>query len=381
MVRWLGSALGRLSRSRSGTALVAPVAAGTGRLSGSRSGTGRVWRGRSRTGQTTTVLIAVAAVVVGFLSPAAGIVLFGYGLALRQVANRRRQRLEHTRMRTEALEMLAAAAADLRAGAPPSLLALPDRELHRLARAAQRLSDRTGAPLAELLDRVESHHRGLSRLDNGAHAQAAGIRLTAMLLAALPLAALGLGHLIGADALGALLRTPLGTASTAAAVALQLAGLAWADRLARLRTRPLHDELAVSADLMAAALRAGAPVSAAVAGVGEVLEGPLSARLVQIGRELRAGVSPTQAWQRLADLAPARRLINAARRSAQSGAALSGALVRCADDLRSDAAHERQAQAQRAAVLLVLPLGLCFLPAFVLGGLVPVVLAVLGEVL
>jgi hypothetical protein len=35
----------------------------------------------------------------------------------------------------------------------------------------------------------------------------------------------------------------------------------------------------------------------------------------------------------------------------------------------------------RAGVLIVLPLGLCFLPAFVLAGLVPVVVAVLGDVL
>ena len=32
-------------------------------------------------------------------------------------------------------------------------------------------------------------------------------------------------------------------------------------------------------------------------------------------------------------------------------------------------------------MLIVLPLGLCFLPAFVLAGLVPVIVAVLGDVL
>ena len=39
------------------------------------------------------------------------------------------------------------------------------------------------------------------------------------------------------------------------------------------------------------------------------------------------------------------------------------------------------AAARRSGVLIVLPLGLCFLPAFVLAGLVPVVVAVLGDVL
>lgn len=338
-------------------------------------------RARLRTGRAAMGALIVAAVLIAFFAPAAGIVVLGYGLAVRHVVARHRRQAGQRRLRMDALETLAAIAADLRAGSPPPMVALPDAELDRLARGAQRLSDRTGAPLAELLDRIESHERVLSRVDSAAHAQAAGTRLTALLLAALPLAALGLGHLIGANAVGALLSTPLGSASVAVAVALQLGGLAWADRLAQLRARHVHEELAIAADLLAAALRAGVPVPAAVSGVGQALGGPLSAHLIQIGQELRAGVSPVQAWQRLADLSPARRLVNAARRSADSGAALSGALVRCADDLRSDAAHERQAQAMRASVLLVLPLGLCFLPAFVVGGLVPVIIAVLGEVL
>jgi len=332
-------------------------------------------------GKTPTLLVILAALALSFVSPAAGVVVLGYGLVARRLTLGRKRRLESLRARAEALETLAVTAADLRAGASAPLLSLPDPELDRLARAAQRLSLRTGAPLAELLDRLERLQRVLSQVDGAAHAQAAGIRLTALILTALPSAALGLGHLIGADALGALLGTPLGAACCATAVALQLTGLAWADRLASRRPPHPHGEFAVCADLMAAALRAGAPVATAVTNVGETLDGPLSAQLRQIGRELRAGVSPEQAWQRLSGLPAARRLINAARRSAQSGAALSGALVRCAEDLRGDAAHERQAQTQRAAVLLVLPLGLCFLPAFVLGGLVPVVLAVLGEVL
>ncbi|MEU8614146.1 secretion system protein, partial [Actinoplanes sp. NPDC048791] len=58
-----------------------------------------------------------------------------------------------------------------------------------------------------------------------------------------------------------------------------------------------------------------------------------------------------------------------------------GALTRLADDLRGDRSVAVEAAAHRAGVLIVLPLGLCFLPAFVLAGLVPVVVAVLGDVL
>lgn len=351
--------------------------------------------------QALASAVAAIAVAVGLLarSPAAGIVVLAYGLAGCHVLMRRRARLTVTKNRTESLELLASSAADLRAGATVSLLFLPDPELDRLAQAALRVSDRTGAPLAELLERLDRQQRELARAEAAAHAQAAGIRATAVLLTLLPLAALGLGHAIGANALGALLSSSFGMGSVAVAVALQLSGLAWADRLAgnhswsRARKRGLRRlarkhinvatpaELAATADLIAAALRAGTPVSTAVLSIAETMTGPLSRPLLRIGHELRLGVPAEVAWQGLAELDAAKRLVQAAKRSANSGSALSGALTRCADDLRADATCEKQAQLQRSAVLLVLPLGLCFLPAFVLAGLVPVILAVLGEVL
>jgi Flp pilus assembly protein TadB len=315
------------------------------------------------------------------VSPALGIVALGYGVVVRRFVAQRRERARAARHRVETLDQLASAAADLRAGSAPPLLSLPERDADRFARAARRLSDRTGAPLADLLERLETHQRALSRLDAAAHAQSAGGRLTALLLIGLPALALAIGQSTGIDVLNMLLQTDTGLACVAGVVVLQLAGLAWTDRLARSRTDPLHAELAVASDLIAAALRAGSPVPSAVLRVGEALEGPLSASLTQIGRELAAGVPPAQAWQRLRRLDAARRLINAAQRTSESGAAMSGALTRCADDLRADAAHERQARVQRASVLLMLPLGFCFLPAFVLGGLVPLVLAVVSELL
>ncbi|WP_409364954.1 type II secretion system F family protein [Catellatospora methionotrophica] len=146
------------------------------------------------------------------------------------------------------------------------------------------------------------------------------------------------------------------------------------------RERALAD-LPWAVDLIGTALRAGAPLDHAVLSVATALDGPLGTRLQRIGRSLRLGATAAEAWSHLADLPPARRLVTAVERSAANGSALAGALHRCADDLRADTAVRRQAGAQRAGVLIVLPLGLCFLPAFVLAGLVPVVLAVLGEVL
>ncbi|MEE6261272.1 type II secretion system F family protein [Plantactinospora sonchi] len=140
-------------------------------------------------------------------------------------------------------------------------------------------------------------------------------------------------------------------------------------------------DLPLAADLLAAALRAGAPVDRAVSAVAEALDGPLGGRLTQVGRTLRLGGDPAEAWSELVAVPGGERLTRAAVRSAASGAALAGALTRLADDLRADRATAAEAAARRAGVLIVLPLGLCFLPAFILAGLVPVIVAVLGDVL
>lgn len=140
-------------------------------------------------------------------------------------------------------------------------------------------------------------------------------------------------------------------------------------------------ELPLVADLLAAALRGGAPVEHAVAAVADTMRGPLGDRLARVARLLRLGAPPAEAWQQLAELPGAERLARAAVRSAEHGSALSGAWQRLADELRADRVAAAETIARRAGVLIVLPLGLCFLPAFILSGLLPVIVAVLGDVL
>ncbi|MCF1815802.1 type II secretion system F family protein, partial [Mycobacterium intracellulare subsp. intracellulare] len=74
-------------------------------------------------------------------------------------------------------------------------------------------------------------------------------------------------------------------------------------------------------------------------------------------------------------------LLRLARRSASSGAALADGVAELADQSRHDAAHAATAAAERAGVLIAGPLGLCFLPAFVCLGIVPVVAGLAGDVL
>ncbi|MGH3521756.1 MAG: type II secretion system F family protein, partial [Mycobacterium sp.] len=74
-------------------------------------------------------------------------------------------------------------------------------------------------------------------------------------------------------------------------------------------------------------------------------------------------------------------LLRLARRSAASGAALADAGAELATPCRHVAAHSAGAAAERAGVLIAGPLGLCFLPAFVCLGVVPVVAGLAGDLL
>lgn len=480
------------------------------------------------------LVAAVAAAFAGTLAgPVAALVAAGYLGAATVALLRLRSAHRLGRKRAAALDAVATLAADLRAGlAPGSALAAvwprlsagidgpappqsmmddpvsmlrsapePARSAvtQRLA-AAWQVSADTGAPLAEVLDRLDTDLRARERIRLRAAAQAAGARATAALLAALPIAGLLLGYGIGADPIRILLHTAAGAACATGAMCLQLLGLLWSIRLAgpapdrpephrrptgrprRTTRQPSPDdprrppiptlrrgspkrrlsrllpqptdptlptatarpptparrrpdrvrlvaalaglavallmsgwpglaagilvglfldralrrlepravvrdrqrataELPFAVDLLAASLRSGLPPATAAEAVGAAVGGPLGRRLSQVGRALALGTPAAQAWSDVAALPGAGRLTATVLRGEHSGAALGRALDRLADDLRSTRVSDLEAAAHRSGVLIVLPLGLCFLPAFVLGGLTPVVMSMLGRVL
>ncbi|WP_233512394.1 type II secretion system F family protein [Micromonospora deserti] len=135
--------------------------------------------------------------------------------------------LDPARLLGPAADRPGAGQVDVPAGERPGA---SDR-LGRLARAAVRLADRTGAPLAELVERIEADARSVDRGLAAAAAQSAGARATAWLLAALPLGGIALGYGIGVDPVAVLLHTPVGGACAVGAIVLQAAGLFWAERL------------------------------------------------------------------------------------------------------------------------------------------------------
>jgi Flp pilus assembly protein TadB len=162
-----------------------------------------------------------------------------------------------------------------------------------------------------------------------------------------------------------------------AAVALLPGAVYLVTRLERRPARAAPDRaLALTLDLLAAALRCGQPVAAAI-----MLAAPASGRsrqaaLTQVAGLLRLGADPIEAWRGLADdvvLAP---VAQTACRSASSGIRLADALEQVATDVRAQVRATAEARAHRAGVLAMAPLGLCFLPAFVCLGVVPVVVGI-----
>jgi pilus assembly protein TadC len=154
---------------------------------------------------------------------------------------------------------------------------------------------------------------------------------------------------------------------------------------------PAHgpDPLAVasSLDVLAVCLAAGMAVSTAAAATAPSAP-PKLARVLRRAADLLAlGADAGVAWSISPDLpvasvdAQTDALLRLARRSASSGAALADGVAELADQSRHDAAQAAAAAAERAGVLIAGPLGLCFLPAFVCLGIVPLVAGLAGDVL
>ncbi|MGH3563548.1 MAG: type II secretion system F family protein [Mycobacterium sp.] len=164
----------------------------------------------------------------------------------------------------------------------------------------------------------------------------------------------------------------------------------------RPRSRRMHrraaegpDPLAAasSLDVLALCLVAGMAVPSAADATARSAP-PQLARVLRRGADLLAlGADPAIAWSPPPDQPPGsvdvqtEALLRLARRSGSSGAALARGITELAAQCRHDASHAATAAAERAGVLIAGPLGVCFLPAFVCLGIVPVVAGLAGDVL
>ena len=160
--------------------------------------------------------------------------------------------------------------------------------------------------------------------------------------------------------------------------------------LPTLRPRPARrredtvDKLATASalDVLSVCLSAGMSVPAATAATATSAPPRLATVLRRAADLLALGADPDTAWALPVDDAGAtgEALARLARRSASSGSALAQGIADLAEQARQEATHAAAAAAERASVLVAGPLGLCFLPAFVCLGIVPVVAGLADDV-
>lgn len=137
-------------------------------------------------------------------------------------------------------------------------------------------------------------------------------------------------------------------------------------------------ELPLALDLLAACVRSGVPTLAALEAVAAAVAPPLGARLTALTAGVRVGLpadqlgSPDQPAQ-------LRTVTDALARAVYAGAALAPTVERLAARQRRHARAAGEARARAVAVWSVLPLAACFLPAFVLVSVVPVVVGLFGQ--
>lgn len=197
--------------------------------------------------------------------------------------------------------------------------------------------------------------------------RAAGRRPSTRLLVTLlvPFACLLLlGPVVGL--LVALVATPAARAAVVTGAAA--AARRRADRVAR--------QLPAALDLLVAVLASGRPVVVALEVVADVSPHPLAEELRQVVARLRSGADATAVWDLLARDRGLGVVARAFRRAEQTGSPVASVLGATAADVRREAAARSRERARAVGVRTAAPLGLCFLPAFFLVGIVPSLLGV-----
>lgn len=150
---------------------------------------------------------------------------------------------------------------------------------------------------------------------------------------------------------------------------------------ARRRREQIEAGLPHVVDLLVACLTSGSAPGTAVAEVAHALDGPLRDELTGVAARLRLGADPVTVWREVAEHPQLGRLGRCVVRAVDSGSSVADAMTRLAEDLRRDSRSRVEARARAVGVKAALPLGLCMLPAFVLVGVVPLVVGSLSALL
>lgn len=135
------------------------------------------------------------------------------------------------------------------------------------------------------------------------------------------------------------------------------------------RRREIERDLPLAVNLLGACLAAGAATSSALSTVAEAMPGAVGEELGLAQRRLHWGLDPAVVWRSLDG--PLEPLGHAFARAHETGASVQQAVSGLAEDLWRESRARADARARTVEVRAAAPLGLCFLPAFVILGVVP----------
>ena len=232
--------------------------------------------------------------------------------------------------------------------------------------AAWQVATEVGAPLADGLRAVATALRDAGECRDDVRVALAEPASTARLMSWLPLVAVLLGIALGFDTVGVLVTTPAGIGCLVAGVLLMVAARRWTGRLVR-AAAPAPGVPGLTAELIAIALTGGVSVDRARHLADRALTplptssgGPSTAAHPTVAAD-DTEIDRTLALSRSAGV-PAAELLRA-------GAAMA----------RQRARTEGRTRAARLAASLLMPLGVCVLPAFIVLGVAPMLISILSS--
>jgi tight adherence protein B len=230
----------------------------------------------------------------------------------------------------------------------------PDAAAWRGLAAAWFVATAAGAPLAASLRDFAAGLRDLAQTERDLSTALAGPAATARLVMVLPAVGILFGMVLGVNSVATLFTSAPGLVCLGTGTGLLVAARAWNRKLlARARPAVLTPGLAM--DLMAIAVSGGASLARATEVVTQARE--------------RCGI-------RADGLASIAEVVELSRRAGVPAAAL---LRSEADEARRQARSTGEQKAATLAVTLMLPLGLCVLPAFMLLSVAPLLIAILSS--
>jgi tight adherence protein B len=210
-----------------------------------------------------------------------------------------------------------------------------------------------GSPLAPTLRDFADSLRDLAQARREIAVALAAPNATARLVLALPLVGLLFGMLLGFDTLGTLFTTPIGWVCLGLGAGLMLGASRWNRRLVR-RAQPRDLTPGLAFDLLAIAVSGGGSLDRARSVVAAAIE-----------RFAGDGVLATDGTEEVLDL------------SRRAGIPAAELLRSEAGERRRQARADVSERAQALSVRLMIPLGVCVLPAFMVLSVVPLLITVL----